>query len=346
MTEDIEKVSTTDEVVVCLNCNCSAVEWEYKAPLCRECRDKLSNRQIPLWIKAFFGIIFIVTILSLIMFPALLKAGVAYERGVRAENEKKYITAMNEYEKVLDKYPDSTLVLAKLSIAYYENDKIDKAIDAINMIIGQEAEEDLIDRIDTIADNIATFYFLNEDLSKILNSPQQEYYTEGLVTQLENYVNERPEDVAGKYYLADALYEFAEFDYAERLIKEVINSKPGFHSAYFFLAAIYREQGKYDEALECCKEVLSMNVENPGAYISMSKIELKRNNDEAALEMAEKAYELDKDNNQAVSNLSLAYHYNGMISERDNMFNILVDKNAEYETEFLTSIFNGTNQWR
>ncbi|WIV12635.1 tetratricopeptide repeat protein [Proteiniborus sp. MB09-C3] len=346
MTEDIEKANDADEIVACLNCSSSVVEPEYKAPLCSECRDKLSNRPIPLWIKAFFGIIFIVTILSLIMFPALLKAGVAYERGARAENERKYITAMNEYERVLNKYPDSTLVLAKLSIAYYENDKIDKAIDAIDMIIGEEAEEDLIDRIDTVMDNIATFYFLNEGLNKILNSSEQDYYTEELVAQLETYVNEHPEDVAGKYYLADALYEFGEFDYAEILIREVINSKPEFHSAYFFLAAICREQERYDEALEYCKEVLSMNAENPGAYITISKIELKRNNDEVALEMAEKAYKLDKDNNQAVSNLSLAYHYNDMISERDNMFNLLVDKNAEYETEFLTSIFNGTYQWR
>lgn len=346
MTEDIETMDIADDVIVCTNCNSSLVEPEYKVPLCKECRDKLSNRPIPLWIKAFFGIIIIILILSLVKFPSSVKAGVAHERGVRAEKEKRYITTMNEYEKILNKYPNSTLALAKLSIAYYQNGKIDEAVETINKIVGQEVDEDLIKELDTVTDNISTFYYPNEDLTKILNSPQENYYSEELLIQLESYVNNHPNDAAGKYYLADALYEFGEYDYAEKLIKEVINSMPEFHFSYLFLASIYREQGKYDEALEYCEKVLDMNAESPGAYISMAKIELKRNNDKDALDIAKKAYELDKDNNQAISSLSLAYHYNDMIKERDDLLNLLREKNDEFEVEFLTSVFNGTNQWR
>lgn len=133
---DEEMVSKNDinAEIPCKNCGSSLVEEGYELALCQECRDLLSKRPIPVWIRVFFGIVTIILIFTLIKLPSSIRAGIAFERGVKADKSRKCVSAMNEYEKVIEVFPDSTLVLARLGIDYYRNEKIMECLIYLNKV--------------------------------------------------------------------------------------------------------------------------------------------------------------------------------------------------------------------
>lgn len=346
MDDNVVQHEDNNELTGCKNCNNPNIESGYRIDLCSECRDKLSNRAIPKEIKVFFGIIILIMIVAIAKFPNSIKAAIEFERGVKAEEDRKYITAMNEYRKVLNKYPDSTLPIAKLTIAMYKNGRFEETIKMMDKLYGKEMDNEIILELNFIMGDITSIYYPNEELVKIMNEYSGDYKSEKLLESLKIYVDENQDDVGGKYYLANTLFEFGEYKEAEKLLIDAIKIK---HNSYFsklLLIAVYREQKQYEKALEYCNKLLDLNRENQYVYVAMSRIELKRYNDKLALDLAKKAYKLDENDTYAASNLSLVYHYNDMIQERDEMLKFVKNKNDEREIDFLVSIFDGTNKWR
>lgn len=346
MDDNVVQHEVNDELVGCKNCNNTYIESGYKIDLCIECRDKLSNRSIPRGIKVFFGIIILIMIVAITRFPNSIKAAIELERGVKAEEDRKYITAMNEYKKVVNKYPESILPIAKLTIAMYKNGRVEETIKMMDKLYGKEMDNEIIEELNLIMDDITSIYYPNEELVEIINKYNGNYKSEKLLESLKRYVDENQDDVGGKYYLANTLYEFEEYKEAEKLLIEAIKIKPNSYFSKMLLISAYREQKQYEKALEYCNRLLDVNREHQYVYVAMSRIELKRYNDKLALDLAKKAYELDENDTYAASNLSLAYHYNGMIEERDKMFKFVKDKDDKYETDLLMSVFDGTNKWR
>ncbi|WP_300296883.1 tetratricopeptide repeat protein [Anaerosolibacter sp.] len=206
----------------------------------------------------------------------------------------------------------------------------------------------LYEELERISSIIDKYHFPSEDFQAIL-SQHENYQSEVFVGQLDRYVNQKPDDTLARYYLADALYELKEYEDSEKQIVKILENDPAFNDGYLFLAAIYRERHDYDRALEYCQKSLAQNIENIYAYTTMTRIELKRHQDEDALNMAIKAYELDDHDIEAISNLSLAYHYNNFAKERDELLAKLNEINTAYSNEkvqFLTSVFDGTDPWR
>lgn len=74
----------------CRNCGIMNIEEGYPFPLCHDCRKSLSSRPIPFKIKGFFVLVLAIALTSLVTFPASLEAGVAYQRGIMAEKDKKF----------------------------------------------------------------------------------------------------------------------------------------------------------------------------------------------------------------------------------------------------------------
>lgn len=339
---------TANEFSGCRNCGSQYVEQGYQLNLCENCRDTFINRPIPAWVKVFFAIIVLILGYAFSQFPHNIQPAVALERGIRAEKAKKYLTAVNEYKKVLEKYPNSELAIGRLFIAYYKSDKIYEAAEAISKIAGRESKkEDLVNEINQVADRMASLYYPSEELSQIL-SKHQNAQPEEIISVLKPYVNKNPNDLMGAYYLADKLFDVKKFDESEQLVMGILKSYPDFNAGYLFLAAVCREKGQYERGLDYCQKVLEQNIESAQAYVSMSRIELKRHQDEQGLQLAEKAYSLDSDNAHVIANLALAYHYNGMLEERDRIFDLFKKHKGfnEYDLNFLTSIFSGEVKWR
>jgi tetratricopeptide (TPR) repeat protein len=351
--EENKLVENNDEIqeeVIQMGCACCGkqeLEEGYVTPLCKECRQALVKRPIPLWIKGVSGVVVAIMLAAFFQFPSALGAGIHYEKGIKAENQKKYVTAVAEFTKAAQKYSDSTLIHCKLYIAYYYNEQIDEAYKEFNNISGKSIDsEEVLKEVNAATASMGDLYFYSDKLGvllkKLKNSSSAERVTEELA-----FIKKNPKDVYAKYLLANDLYDVKRFDDAIKYCDEVITLFPTFNMGYCFEAAAYREKAEYETAIEMCNKALQNNYENAEAYVSLSKIELKRNHNKEGLTYAKKACLLNKQNDHALANLALAYHYNKMVKERDNTIKQMKkEKRNAYEIQMVSDIISGKNKWR
>ncbi|WP_265445656.1 tetratricopeptide repeat protein [Acetivibrio straminisolvens] len=343
----ISSTQAPETIKACQYCSSPDIEEGYNVDLCVDCRDKLSKRPFPLWIKIFSLIILAATIFSLVRLPSVVSGAVAFSRGEKAAKEKNYITAAKEYKKAAEKYSDSTLVLAKLFLAQYYNLQIDEAYDTFALISGRESDSELVETANLIYSKINTYYYPQ---SNSFYTTLLEYYdnTEILVEAITEYLDYYPDDVCATYYLADKKFELKKYDEAEQLISKVVAQYDDFYFGHLLLAEIYCEKGDYNKSVQHCLKVLADNQQNTTALGNYVRAELKLGDVKKGLELATKTYNLDKTNPLSMANMALAYHYNNMPKERDEMFEAF--KNGIYKDAYtinlLTSIFNGELEWR
>jgi tetratricopeptide (TPR) repeat protein len=142
-----------DNSTICENCGVPA-EPEYELHLCTSCREKLVNRPFPVWIKTSAFIVTAIIIFALTRFSIPFNAYVAFEKGRKAETERKYGLAIEEYLKVFEHFPNSTDVIARLGISYYEDGQISKAIETLVLLEGRSTSNKLIDEVNYYIDKI------------------------------------------------------------------------------------------------------------------------------------------------------------------------------------------------
>lgn len=334
---------------VCKQCGDTNIEDDYLLNLCKSCRDKLSKFSLPIWVKGFAALIMAILIVALMQFPNTLNTGISYERAVKFEQEKKYMSAMREYEKVVNTYPDSTTALCKLFIMQYKAGKLGYAAATYDKLVGRNVEnEELFSEVSSAFDNLNAWYAPSKEFYDLMNAAQN-YNMEQVRDKIIEYVNNNPKEVFARVSLASILLDLGETGKAKEAALSILKEYPDFIDCSFLLGAIYRETKEYDKAIELYDKILENNVERADAYSAIARIELKRGNDEPGLDMALKAYDIDNSDPFITSNLVLAYHFNNMIVERDKTFEIFKNQKnySEKDFELLTSIINGTNDiWR
>jgi tetratricopeptide (TPR) repeat protein len=337
-----EQEAQEDQEGICKSCGSTSVVEGYSIPLCKECREKYARRPIPAAIKIFASIIIAILIFSLVSFPKSLNAGIAFERGQRAENAKKYATAAKEYEKVVEIFPNSFIAAGKLFIAYVENQQFEKAEEAFSRIAGKESsdsvETKIIDQANAAIAVLDKYSSTSQDLIDILKT--ENATLPALEEKLKQYTLKAPSDFFGHYYLAEILFELGNYEAAKSSYLTAVELSPDFDFLRLGAAAAYRQTGEYDKAVAQCNAILEKNQESSDAYASLCKIDLKRHQYEEALESAKKACFYDEENSNAFSALVLSYHFNGMTAERDANLAVL-KKMDEYYYKYAAEIING-----
>ncbi|MHB1392759.1 MAG: tetratricopeptide repeat protein [Clostridia bacterium] len=298
----------------------------------------MSKKPVPLWIKLVLLFVMAVLVTSIIVFPSALKAVIAYERGWEAQKDGRHSTAIKEYEKVLQQFPESTSILARLAISYFYNERIDECSELLDRIAGKEVSGSLSSKVNGIVDKMDSIYYESKELGEALKLYGQEEL-EKTAEKVGKYLGTNKNDVMGIFHMANINLDMGRYSEAEKLYIRTIELQPEFYSAYLNLASVYRETGQLEKAVECCNKVLESNKEHPQAFIALSKIELAGNNTKAGLEYAKKAYEYDSGDLHIISNLCLAYHYNKMTVDRDKYFEIL-KQNDYYDITALQSVFD------
>src|ERR1700750_2002622 len=86
----------------CMSCGNPEILADYPTPLCQDCRTRFVRFPIPMWIKIFAGAIVIVLLFSLFTLAKNISLGMHLERGKKAEKEKKYLTAQQNFEEVVN----------------------------------------------------------------------------------------------------------------------------------------------------------------------------------------------------------------------------------------------------
>ncbi|MBI5361183.1 MAG: hypothetical protein HZA48_11455 [Planctomycetes bacterium] len=353
MPDEMENQNDSQDVespeCICVNCKKAPPEHGYITPLCIDCRDALSKRFVPAWIKAVASVITIVFIFALTRFPVTIDAAIAFERGKNAEKASMYRTAVREYEKAIERFPDSTQIITRLYAAYWRNNDISKATEIFdNRIVGRETENRAqFDEINKIANRISFLYFGTEEFTKILESCNNAT-PEKTIETLRPYVEKHPGETIPKYCLASSLYDVKNYDEVEKLMVKTIIDNPDFDSGSLLLAAVYREKDEFEKCISYCNRILQRNLEDSSAYASMARTELKRHQDKTGLDLAVKAYQLASEDTYTIATLAIAYHYNNMIKERGEMLALFKQCKdaAGYKIDFWQSVFDGQTEWR
>ncbi|MEZ4770611.1 MAG: hypothetical protein R2844_19590 [Caldilineales bacterium] len=93
-------------------------------------------------------------LLAVARFPSALAAGVAFERGQRAETAGAYAVAVEEYTRVTQRFPSSTLAIARKGIAAFHAGQYQVADEAFDAILGREGSSDLVGEVNDVIDQM------------------------------------------------------------------------------------------------------------------------------------------------------------------------------------------------
>lgn len=336
----------------CRSCGNPQIEEGYAMELCSECRKKLSRRPIPVAIKMAAGVVAAIVLYTSMSFPHSLGAGIEFERGLKDEKAKKYVSAMRHFENTAKVYPKSDKVMVKLMNAYYQNNRVEEAYKTLDTMIGTSAEgrsvdKALADEVNGITAKIDLYYSPSKDLYaklKTLKDPTKEELMKVIVP----YVQKNPTEIYGVAVLSNVLYDQGQYAEVEKLMSKVVEEHPDYYAGILLKASALREEGRYADAQKCVQLVLDQNAESTDALGAMSRIELKQKENTKGLEYALKAYNINKSDPYILATLSMAYHFNGKVQERDQTYKAFLasGKTDAYSKNLLADIFSGKLNWQ
>jgi hypothetical protein len=138
----------------CNSCGGPPEEKGYQFPLCAACRDQFSNRPLPIWLTAVFVLGVAVVLFALTRFPASLEAGIAFERGHRAEAAGRYAVAAAHYRRVAQRFPEATAVIVRLGVSEYRAGNLRQAVMALDRLSSKPGDEDTVREVNQVMDEI------------------------------------------------------------------------------------------------------------------------------------------------------------------------------------------------
>jgi len=297
----------------------------------------MPKKLMPVWMKILAATAAALLTAGIWILPPALRAVFECGRGLEAQQEGRHSTAIKQYEQAQSRFPGSSAIAARLAISYFHNEKLDKCREMLARIEGRKLPGKLAGQVNDIVDKLDSTYHESGELVEVLKLYGREEL-EKTASRLEEYLDGNEKDVMGVFHLANINFDIGNYNAAEQLYKRVLELQPEFYSANLNLAAVYRAAGAFEKAEECCNKVLSMNKEHPQAFVALSKLELAQGDYRSGLEYARKACEYDGSDLQTAANLCIAYHYNGMTAERDELFEALRQK-GYYDLTALQSVF-------
>jgi tetratricopeptide (TPR) repeat protein len=140
----------SESPTICSHCGEMEREEGFALPLCAQCRDALSRYPFPAWIRISCAIVLGVSIFAGIRSINSFRAGIAFERGQRAEQHGQFAVAANYYEQVVERFPDSTLALARLAITRFHAGQVGEALGILNRLRGRETSPKLAAELDQV----------------------------------------------------------------------------------------------------------------------------------------------------------------------------------------------------
>lgn len=147
MEEDPAQAADQASSTVCRACGVEPFEPGHVAELCAGCRSKLANRPIPVGIRIAGYAVGAAALMAAALSPTSLTAGVAFERGRRAEEANDYAAAVKEYERVVARFPRSTLALGRMGISCFRDGQLQRAAAAFEKLGGRQADQKLVGEI-------------------------------------------------------------------------------------------------------------------------------------------------------------------------------------------------------
>ncbi len=140
------------------------------------------------------------------------------------------------------------------------------------------------------------------------------------LTEARKFVQEYPRSDQGWSLLGWIYLKKDDLTNAEECFDKALSINPRWDNAHVGKGAMYRKLGDNAKARESYLKAIDIVPNNAEAYGSLLVIELLEGNNKMAVAYGEKAWALRKDYATIAANLSVAYHYVGDHSKRDQFY--------------------------
>jgi len=303
---------------VCIGCGSTEVLHGYPNALCVECRQHYINYPIPLWIKIFGGVIAALVIFSGINVTKNLRTGITLERGIKAENERRYLTAQREFEKVVSRFPQNPEANAHLLIASFYNHDFATFANTSKVLEGKTFDDqELFQKADYVFSS--AFKYFPSDSLRALTDGYAEVKGGVPDTAIEHFVEKHSTDANSALQYASILLDKKEFSKVDTILIKLLKDDPEYSSALILLSASKRYQHNASEALIYIDKLLELNKEDVYALSSKARVMLMLRKDKEALDNALQAKRLAETDPFNTATLAITYHYIHNIIERDKI---------------------------
>ncbi|TSD67688.1 hypothetical protein FFF34_009960 [Inquilinus sp. KBS0705] len=300
----------------CVICNIPSVIEGHPTRLCADCRRKLINYPIPLWVKLFGAATLVLMIISLISLPGNFGAALAISRAIKAENHLNYVTEQRELESARKVAPNSVDVLGHLMIASFNNMDIETVFSASNDLSKKPIEDTaLYNQLSYIIDE-SKLYIPSDSLYNIT----QRYGNKTIPdTVYIKYLKKKPSDIYSLYVLANSYYDKKQYLTADTLASKILSIDNEYMPAINLKSAVKREIMQTDSSIFYCDKILAINHESVYGTSSKARTFLKAGKFKQGLILAQQCENLANNDPYNIATLALAYHYNKEYQKRDKL---------------------------
>jgi hypothetical protein len=301
----------------CASCGSSFVEHGYPTPLCSDCRQQFIRYPIPNWIKAFGGAVALVLIFALINLPTQLSLGVHLERGKKAVDEHRFVTAQKELQAFTSKVPESEEGLANLLIASYYNQDFTMFDSIADKLDGRTVEDNtLFGRAQGLIDYSAHYYAADTLATAFMEKYND--YDSIPDTAFANFVSTH-DDFWMRYVYSSRLFDKEQYVACDSMLRALLREDPEYRPALRLMATAKRIQDSLELSIKFCNRMLSLNKEDVEAMCLKARTLIKQSKYKEAMDMINKAFAQEKDYGYAKATLALAYHFSKQDAQRDKV---------------------------
>ena len=332
----------------CIQCGNSKIAEGHPNDLCADCRDHFVRYPVPQWVWLFTGGIGVLLLFSVINLPKNLSLGIDLERGKKAVNQHKYLTAQKELESFTRAVPESEEANAYLMIASFNNLDFDPMIRAYKRVENKSIEDDdLYNKVSSLT-NTLNNYFPSDSLDSFYTKYKPED-TVAMFTGLKDYVAAHPDDLYAQSNYGSHLMDEEQYVAADTVYTKLLHEQEDYLPALFAMTTIKRLEDKPEEAVAYSDKLLAINKENVYAMSTKARALLRENKNDEALKTALAAASIKKNDRYNTATLALVYHFNKMEKEKREVIQTkMIDKDSSALSyyQFAFDVINRKKEFR
>jgi len=188
------------------------------------------------------------------------ESNVALQQGNKALGQNQFETAINEYEKAVEKNRDNHLAWYGMGLAYVKKNEWGKAVDALEKTVQIAPEQGMYQMFYGIA-----LYEKAVDTAKDEQAKK---------------ANKKKEEI-------DPDLSAVSFEKSEQHLKEATKLIPDLWRAHYYLGKIYRAEDKSKDSAQEFTDAIKANPREQGPYVALSELYRRWDYTDQAIQVAQ-----------------------------------------------------------
>ncbi|CRZ35485.1 hypothetical protein DFR55_1431 [Herbinix hemicellulosilytica] len=299
--------------------------------------------KVPLPVILFLGTIIIVSVISLIKFPGILKDYRTFKTAKERVEYGETSQVLNDLHILTEKYPESLPIIIRTIEQSLENGYYEYAAYVHDTyMVGKKLTNAEYQWVETYTSWLDKYFYTTDQVNAIINqaldySDEETIRQEIIYNLIGLLFDENINHAVVNYFLG--LYEY-NTEYAINYFMDCYRDDPECYDVRVQLGNRYRRAGDYENALLYIYEALAKDKRDAGALRALSIIHMLKGDFAEGLKAAQEAYNYNPDGNYIRETYMIALNFNGNNKEAEAIKNEIIELNGQLDLDTL-SLLNG-----